>query len=276
VLEHFHQSFPETGGRILYKDLNRRNAKLSNLDFIPFEEPGCKLFWDVYYKTRWDRDDIPEEHVKAYFDHLLDKGSVANFCEKYNAGFIPQDKELRLILEAGWVEKYGARRHSHRSIPEGQVRQLLKYLVGRATILSDESPNEAVLNTKEEVQLTRDPDVEEDKSQDKICSNVDGLQGMNAAANPYQSSQLKQRTTIYPIQIWKVLEEHKLTRKVEELVEKFKMNYFLINNINGKKRQLSWEDRNDHIMQSWHEAAQDEVYFEFMDKNHKKQRTDLK
>ena len=284
VLEHFHPSFPETGGRILYKDQNRKNAKLNNLDFVPFEEPGIKSFWDVYYKTRWDRDDVSEEHVKAYFDHILDSNSVADFCEKYNAGIIPQNDELKSILEAGWVEKYGGRRHSHHAIPEGQVRQLLNYLVTRANLLSDKHPQKTVLDTAKNEELTLKAHAEEIESPDKRSSclhNVEAQnahqnrhEGMNTVPNSHQNLQMKLETSFDPLQTWKLLQENNLAGKVGELIENFKMNYFLINNIKGKKRQALWEDRNDHIMQSWFEAAQDEVYFEYLDNKKKKQRTD--
>ena len=283
VLEHFHPSFKESGGYILFIDKNRKNAKLSNLDFLPFEEPRAKSFWDVYYKTRWDREDVPEEHVKTYFDHILDRDSVADFCEKYNAGIIPQSDELKLMVEAGWVEKYGARRHSHRVIPEGQIRQLLKYLVARATLLEGKPPEKAVLNAEKAEELTgkdsaqeMEPFEEEFSCLNNQASQVIRLdhEGVNTGSTPPQNLELRQESAFDPLQQWKVLEENNLTAKVEELVDDFKMNYFLINNIQGEKRQALWEDRNDHIMQSWFEAAQDEVYFEYLDNKKKKQRTD--
>ena len=257
--------------------------KLSNLDFLPFEEPRAKSFWDVYYKTRWDREDVPEEHVKTYFDHILDRDSVADFCEKYNAGIIPQSDELKLMVEAGWVEKYGARRHSHRVIPEGQIRQLLKYLVARATLLEGKPPEKAVLNTEKAEELTGKDSAQEMKpfEEEFSCLNNQASQvirldheGVNTGSTPPQNLELRQESAFDPLQQWKVLEENNLTAKVEELVDDFKMNYFLINNIQGEKRQALWEDRNDHIMQSWFEAAQDEVYFEYLDNKKKKQRTD--
>ena len=99
VLEHFHPSFLETGEQIKYKDKNRRNAKLSNLSFEPLQYPREKAFWDIYYKIRWDRINVSEEFVKPYFDHILNKESVNEFCMRYNGGDIPEEKELRQILE---------------------------------------------------------------------------------------------------------------------------------------------------------------------------------
>ena len=142
VLEHFHPTFLETGGHILYCDKNRRNVKLSNLNFEPFEELGSKAFWDVYHKTRWDRNDTPEECVRTYFDHILDSESVENFCVRYNAGDVPQKEELKQILEHGWIEKYGLRRFFNQTIPVGQIHQMLNYLIARATQTTQEDPPE--------------------------------------------------------------------------------------------------------------------------------------
>jgi hypothetical protein len=133
VLEHFHPLFFEIGGEIKYKDKNRANTKLNNLTFEPFEEPGEKAFWDVYVKTRWDRDDVFEEHVKPYFDHILDCDSVDRFCMKYKAGDVPANDQLCQMLEQGWIQRYGRRRHPCREIPLSQTKQLLKYLISRAT-----------------------------------------------------------------------------------------------------------------------------------------------
>ena len=99
VLEHFHPSFLETGEQIKYKDKNRWNAKLSNLSFEPLQYPREKAFWDIYYKIRWDRISVFEEFVKPYFDHILNKESVNEFCMRYNGGDIPEEKELRQRLE---------------------------------------------------------------------------------------------------------------------------------------------------------------------------------
>ena len=118
VLEHFHPSFLETGGQIKYKDKNRRNAKLSNLSFEPLQYPREKAFWDIYYKIRWDRINVSEEFVKPYFDHILNKESVNEFCMRYNGGDIPEEKELRQILEKkNRIQKYGKRCHSNHEIP---------------------------------------------------------------------------------------------------------------------------------------------------------------
>ena len=42
---------------------------------------------------------MSEEFVKPYFDHILNKESVNEFCMRYNGGDIPEEKELRQILE---------------------------------------------------------------------------------------------------------------------------------------------------------------------------------
>ena len=137
VLEHFHPSFLETGGQIKYKDKNRQNVKLSNLNFETFQQPGAKAFWDVYYQVRWERKDVSEDFVKVYFDHIIDRESVNMFCRKYSAGYIPEENELQQILEQGWIQKYGTRRHTRHEIPLGQIKQFLKYLVSCASELSD-------------------------------------------------------------------------------------------------------------------------------------------
>ena len=154
VLEHFHPSFLEIGGEIKYKDKNRANTKLDNLTFEPFEEPGEKAFWDVYVKTRWDRDDLFEEYVKPYFDHILDSDSVKTFCEKYKATDIPTHDQLCQMLEQGWIHRYGERHHFHREIPLSQTKQLLKYLIKRATAevpFTDETPVTKTLKRQKRV-----------------------------------------------------------------------------------------------------------------------------
>lgn len=42
---------------------------------------------------------MSEEFVKPYFDHILNKESVNEFCMRYNGGDIPEEKELRQRLE---------------------------------------------------------------------------------------------------------------------------------------------------------------------------------
>ena len=91
----------------------------------------------MYYQAQWDHNDKPEDFVKVYFGHIINHVSMNTFCMKYKAGSIPEENELRQILEQGWIKRYGARRYSHHEIPLGQIEQLLKYLISCANNETD-------------------------------------------------------------------------------------------------------------------------------------------